>query len=103
MCAGFIALFFYCLVLNNSKNHFNNILHEVTAAFKKAPMTWSGKLPVIIRDAAAPKKLVGKLSAVTVVASTAAKTAAPLKRKGVNTTPLRKGGVEDIRGLCRLY
>jgi hypothetical protein len=36
--------------------------------------------------------LVGKLSAVTVGASNAAKTAVPLKRKGVKTTPLGKVG-----------
>jgi hypothetical protein len=59
---------------------------------KKSRDTGSGKLPVIIQGAAAPKKLVGKLSAVTVVASNAAKTAAPLKRKGVQDNPPWEGG-----------
>jgi hypothetical protein len=47
---------------------------------------------VIIQGAADPKKLVGKLSAVNFGASNTVKTAAPLKRKGVRTTPLGKGG-----------
>ncbi len=48
---------------------------------------------MIIQGAAAPKKLVGKMSAVTVVASNAARPAAPLKRKGVQDNPTWKGGL----------
>ncbi len=40
----------------------------------------------------APKKLVGKLPAVTVGASNASTTPAPLKSKGVMTTPFGKVG-----------
>jgi hypothetical protein len=47
---------------------------------------------VIIQYAVAPKKLLGKLSAVTVGASNNVKTDPPLKRKGVKTTPLGKVG-----------